>query len=100
MKKGKLETKDVLHLANLAKLQLTDEEIKKITPQLSETLEYMENLSQVRTEDGRRNTEDGIQKTKELREDRVESDRLLVVEEALGNSKKRKGNYFGVKRIL
>ncbi|MCX7996775.1 MAG: Asp-tRNA(Asn)/Glu-tRNA(Gln) amidotransferase subunit GatC [Patescibacteria group bacterium] len=40
---------DILHLAKLANLQLTEAEIKKYMSQLEETIEYVENLSELNT---------------------------------------------------
>jgi len=45
-----LSDKDVLHIAKLAKLRLSDEEVKKFGSQLSGMLEYFEQLSEVDTE--------------------------------------------------
>jgi aspartyl-tRNA(Asn)/glutamyl-tRNA(Gln) amidotransferase subunit C len=49
MAKKILSTDDVLHLARLANLQLTEKQVEKLKQQLSETLDYVENLSQLDT---------------------------------------------------
>ncbi len=41
---------DVKHIAHLARLGLTDQEIEKYTTQLSSILEYVEQLQQVNTD--------------------------------------------------
>lgn len=44
---GKLTRDDVLRLAQLARLQLTDEEVEEFTGELSEILQYVELLDGV-----------------------------------------------------
>lgn len=46
---AKLSTEDVLKLAHLSRLKLTDEEIEKFRSELSEILEYVEQLDKVDT---------------------------------------------------
>lgn len=45
-----LSKKEVEHIALLARLKLTDEEIEKFSNQLSQILEYVEQLQQVNTD--------------------------------------------------
>ncbi len=66
----KLSDEEVRHIANLANLFLTEEEVKKFQKQLSETLKYVEVLNELKT--------DGIEPTSQVtglenvtREDRV-----------------------------
>jgi len=50
MKKKKvLSSDEIKHLAKLANLPLSDEEIKKYSKQLEETIEYVENLKELDT---------------------------------------------------
>jgi aspartyl-tRNA(Asn)/glutamyl-tRNA(Gln) amidotransferase subunit C len=51
MSKTGLEKKDILHLAKLANLQLSDAEVDKYLNQLEQTLEYVENLKELDTKD-------------------------------------------------
>ncbi|MCL5006515.1 MAG: Asp-tRNA(Asn)/Glu-tRNA(Gln) amidotransferase subunit GatC [Acidobacteria bacterium] len=44
-----LTEKDVLYVADLAHLELTDEEVKKFVPQLDSILQYMQKLNQLDT---------------------------------------------------
>ena len=44
-----LSEKDVLYVADLAHLELTDEEVKKFGPQLDAVLEYVQKLNQLDT---------------------------------------------------
>ena len=42
--------KDVEHIAKLARLKFTDEEIEKLTPQMNQILGYMDKLNELDTE--------------------------------------------------
>jgi len=44
-----MEKEKVKHIADLARLKLTDREIEEITPQLSEIFGYVEQLKEVNT---------------------------------------------------
>lgn len=46
-----LKKEDVKHIADLARLELSEKEINKITPQLSDIIGYIEQLSEVDTTD-------------------------------------------------
>lgn len=46
-----LSEAEVRHVANLARLALTDDEVAALVPQLSEILTYAEQVSQVAAED-------------------------------------------------
>lgn len=48
---GKLSREDVLKLARLAKLELTDEEVEKFTGEIGEILAYVEQLQKVDVDD-------------------------------------------------
>jgi len=48
---AKLTTDDVKHVAKLANLPLTDEEIKKFQEQLSSVVSYIDELQEVDTKD-------------------------------------------------
>jgi len=88
-----LSDKDVLHIAKLAKLRLSDEEVKKFGTQLSGVLEYFEQLSEVDTD----NTEPTSQVTgleNVTREDEVE---LCEIEDQLLECSPRKVQNHSVK---
>ena len=66
-----LTKKEVKHIAHLARLGLTDQEVEKYTTQLSSILEYVEQLQKVNT--------DGVEPTAQvtglenvMREDKIE----------------------------
>lgn len=48
---AKLTKKDVIHVAELSNLALTDNEINKFLPQLTKILEFVGSLSEVDTKD-------------------------------------------------
>lgn len=90
---------DVLHVAKLAKLKLTDAEIEKFTPQLSSVLNHFSELSEVDTE----STEPTSQTTgleDVYRTDEVKNESILSVDEATSGTDKVYNGYFRVKAIL
>lgn len=48
---ARLTTDEVLHIAKLSKLELTDEEKEKFRGQLSSVLDYVEKLNEIDTEE-------------------------------------------------
>src|SRR3989339_717444 len=51
MVKKALSKEEILHLADLAKLSLTESEIDKYTKQLGETIDFIKNLDELDTKD-------------------------------------------------
>ncbi len=79
------------HIAELARLKLTESEIKKFLPQLKEILDSFSELDKVNTD----NTKPSFQPVElknMMREDKVEP--CLSQERALSNSKEKKDGYF------
>jgi len=94
-----LSDKEVKHIADLARLALTDGEREKFKRELSSVLAYVVRLSEVET--------NGVEPTFQtpgleniFREDQVESDRELEPEEALANAPEKKDGYFRVKPVF
>jgi aspartyl-tRNA(Asn)/glutamyl-tRNA(Gln) amidotransferase subunit C len=88
---------NVPHIAKLANLPLTDDEIKKFDKQLAETLKYVENLGEIDT----KNIEPTAHVTgleNVTREDIAQPS--LTQKEALSNSKKTYKGSFEVDAIL
>lgn len=90
---------DVLHVANLAKLELTEDEIKKFTPQLSDIINRISELNKVDTS--------GVEPTSQTtglenvyRDDAVDATKSFTQEQALSGSDKTYNGYFKVKAIL
>ena len=50
MKKKSLTKDEIIHLAQLSGLSLTDSQIEKYKTQLEETISYIENLNELKTE--------------------------------------------------
>lgn len=99
MPKKLLSKKDIQHLADLSALQLTNKEIEKYEEQLSETLDYVENLEELRT-GGVKEAHSVTNSSDVFFEDGEENKRGLKDEMVFKNSKKNKNNQFIVDRIL
>jgi aspartyl-tRNA(Asn)/glutamyl-tRNA(Gln) amidotransferase subunit C len=93
----RLTRDQVLHIAELAKLGLTDEETELFAEQLSEILDYASMLNRLDTE-SIPPTAQAIRSINVLREDVVQPS--LSPEEALANAPQRDDGYFRVKPIL
>lgn len=73
---SKLTKKDVLHVADLSNLKLTDVEIKKFTPQLEKIIEFVGILNDVDTSDIV-STSQTTGLTNVLRDDVIRTDQTL-----------------------
>ena len=88
---------DISHVAKLANLPLSDEEKKKFSKQLEETIEYIESLNEVDTKDVEPTSQvTGLENV--TRQDTVKPS--LTQEEALSNAKSTHNGFFKVKGIL
>lgn len=99
MKKGKLSREEILHLAKLSGLKLTEKEIEKYFKQLEDTIIYVENLKDLNTKDTP-TTSQTTNISNVYFEDGEKNSRGLDSVEAVKNAKNIKNNYFVVKRIL
>ena len=93
----KLSREEVLHIARLARLGMTGEEVDRVSEQLSNILESFEVLQQVDTE--------GILPTAQpnvlqnvIKED--EARPSLTKDEVLANAPCREGDFFRVRAVL
>ncbi len=96
---AKLSLSDVKHVADLAKLDLTEAELKKFLRQLSSIVDYISELSEVDT----KNVEPTSQTTgleDVYREDVINPATTLSQDEALGGTDSYHNGYFKVKAIL
>jgi aspartyl-tRNA(Asn)/glutamyl-tRNA(Gln) amidotransferase subunit C len=93
----KLSREQVLHIAELAKLALTEEEVELFAEQLSDILDYAERLNALDTE-AIPPTAQAIAMRNVTRPDVVQPS--LSPDEALANAPQRRGDYFQVKTIL
>lgn len=86
-----LNKKEVLHIARLARLELSDKEVKKFQTQLSEILEYVGQLQKVDTKGVEPISQvTGLQNV--TRGDTVRGCEKEVREEMLKQAPKRKGD--------
>jgi aspartyl-tRNA(Asn)/glutamyl-tRNA(Gln) amidotransferase subunit C len=85
---AKLTKKDVLHVAELSNLILTDSEVKKLTPQLDKIIEFVGILNEVDT-NGIEPTSQTTGLVNRLRDDVIDSTNSL-----------KQDDYFKVPAIL
>jgi aspartyl-tRNA(Asn)/glutamyl-tRNA(Gln) amidotransferase subunit C len=92
-----IEKEQVQWVATLARLQLSEADLAKMTQQLSAILEYVDQLKKVPTE-GVEPLAHPLKFSNVFRDD--EPVPSLTVEAALANAPDRKGDFFGVPPIL
>ncbi len=93
----KVDEELIKHIANLARLDLTEKEIKEFVPQLKEILEAFKKLDKVDT----RNTEISLHPIplkNKMRED--ETSTCLSQDEALSLTEHKKDGYFKGPKII
>ena len=93
----KLTREEVLHIAQLARVALTDEEITRMCEQISSLLEHFEVLQKVDTT-GVPPTAQSVTLESVMREDVVKPS--LSPEDVLANAPLRDGDCFRVKAVL
>ncbi|MHB8105242.1 MAG: Asp-tRNA(Asn)/Glu-tRNA(Gln) amidotransferase subunit GatC [Dehalococcoidales bacterium] len=93
----KLTRDEVLHIAQLARIALTEEEITRLGDQLSNLLEHFEVLQKVDTE-GVPPTAQSVNLENVLREDEIKPS--LPTEDVLANAPRREGDFFRVRAVL
>lgn len=96
---AKLTKDEVLHVAKLAQLKLSDSEVKKFLPQLSSVVDFIGQLNEVDTK-GVEPTAQVTGLTNVFREDLVDPSNILSNEAALGGTDKTHNGYFKVGAIL
>ena len=94
-----LTIKEVEHIAELARLELTDQEKELFVGQLSSILDYVEKLNKVDT--------DGIEETSQvtglinaIREDKEEEVTKELINDILDNAPDKEGGLFKVKSVF
>ena len=93
----KLSREEVLHIARLARVALTEEEITRLSEQLSNLLENFEVLQQVDTTDVPP-TAQSVTLQSVMREDEVTPS--LPADDVLANAPQREGDCFRVRAVL
>ncbi len=87
---------DVDHLAELSKLSVSEKEKEKLGDQLEKTVDYIEVLDELKTE----NTEPSFQVTGQTNVSRKDApEETLNQKEALANAPKKLNGYFVVPKI-
>lgn len=99
MAKNVLSKEKILHLAHLARLTLSDEEINKYQKQFGETIDYIKNLDELDTANVKP-TNSVVDLKNVTYKDGTASKNGLTVKEATQNAKKVKENEFFVDRIM
>jgi len=99
MNMGKLDKKEVLHIAKLAKLTLTPEEEDKFEKQLSQVVEYVGQLGEVNTQ-GVEPTSQTTGLTDVFRSDELKGQDNISKEKALSGTEKIHNGYFVVSAVL
>lgn len=95
----KLSKADVLHVAKLAKLNLTEKEVEKFIPQLSNVINQIGELSEADTKDVEATSQTtGLENVSRIDESKPEN--CLTQEEAVSGSDKIYNGYFKVDAIL
>ena len=93
----KLSREEVLHIARLARIALTESEIDRLSQQLSNLLENFEILQQVETE-GVPPTAQSVALQGIMRDDVVVPS--LSPDEILANAPRREADFFKVRAVL
>ncbi|MGD0795666.1 MAG: Asp-tRNA(Asn)/Glu-tRNA(Gln) amidotransferase subunit GatC [Dehalococcoidales bacterium] len=93
----KLNREEVLHIARLARLGLTEAEITRFGEQLSNLLEHFQVLQQVDTE-GVPPTAQSVEMKSVMRDDVIAPS--LSPEDVLANAPRREDDCFRVKAVL
>lgn len=97
-KKTKLTIDEVKHVAKLANLPLSDEEIILFIVQLSAILDFVSKLQKIDTKNIKETSQiTGLENV--FRADEIDTLRLLTQEDALANAKETHNGYFKVPKI-
>jgi len=86
----KVDEKLIKKVAQVARLELTDKEVKKFTPQLKEVLDFFSELDKIKVDE--EPSFQAIDLKNVMREDEIKE--CLSQEEALANTTHKKDGYF------
>jgi aspartyl/glutamyl-tRNA(Asn/Gln) amidotransferase C subunit len=90
---------DVQHLAKLAQMSVSLDEVKKLETGFEQTLKVVAELDELDTKKVKPTSQvTGL--TNVFRKDQIDKDRMLTQDEALSNAKKKYRGYFVVPAIL
>jgi len=93
----KLSSQEVEYVANLARLEISDEEKEKFTLQLNDILLYIDKLNKLDTE-GVAPMSHAIALTNAFREDKIADS--LGTEKSLANAPDARGEFFRVPKVI
>lgn len=97
--KATLSKEEVLHLAKLARLTLSDEEVELNSAQLTETIDFIQNLNELDTTHVKP-TNSVVDLSNVTFDDGKKNERALTAEEVFSNESNGKENAFIVGRIM
>jgi aspartyl-tRNA(Asn)/glutamyl-tRNA(Gln) amidotransferase subunit C len=92
-----MDLEEVRKVARLARLELSESDLQKMTEQLTNILSYVDQLSELNT-DGVEPMAHPLPLQNVFRDDELKPS--LKVDEALANAPNRLGNFFGVPAVL
>ena len=96
---AKLTKQDVLHVAKLAKLDLTDKEVDKFESQLSSVIDFISQLEEIDTKDVEPTTQTtGLENI--YRDDEIKKENCLAQDAATSGTDEIHNGYFKVDAIL
>jgi aspartyl-tRNA(Asn)/glutamyl-tRNA(Gln) amidotransferase subunit C len=93
----KLSSHEVEYVANLARLEISDEEKEKFTSQLNDILLYIDKLNKLDTK-GVTPMSHAIAVTNAFREDKIAES--LGTEKSLANAPDARGEFFRVPKVI
>jgi len=93
----KITKNEIIHVANLARLEIDEASLDKVTEQISRILEYVDALNQVDTKNIQ-GTSHAITLNNAFREDIVKED--LTNNQALSNAPEKENGAFVVPKIV
>ena len=94
---AKIDPDQVRRIARLARINLTTEELKQFASQLSDILNYVDQLSELNT-DGVEPTTHPLKISNVFRQDQIGES--LSNDQALANAPQRHGDFFAVPKVL
>jgi len=94
-----LSKEEIKHIAKLARLDLTDAELEKYGGQLSDVLNYIDQLKEVEVK-GVEPTAQVTGQENVLREDKIEDWNEKEIEEALTDAPEKEDRFIKVKRVI
>lgn len=96
---AKLTEKETLHIAHLAKLELTETEIEKFSGQISKVVDFISQLKEVDVK-GLKPTNQTTGLTNVVRKDEVNPVNILSQDAALSGTEETHNGFFKVGAIL